>query len=208
MNLWLHKSNKKLNDGNITSKVLRLKLQSSIIRISITRFSTLCNTSFAQIISIWVWCLGIMHYIDKRSANAWTGNIGWYQSRRSRLLVCCISGIHLYTQAICKMAGQTRFDQWQIKVCQELSVPHLATPCLYKSETEPLGNSSEIYNTINKVRWQLFFRAVAYAVKCDEENPEVIRSMMTSFVRNEDSVNLSDIIQNKTPEQYVGKSDM
>ena len=52
------------------------------------------------------------------------------------------------------------------------------------------------------------FRAVAYAVKCDEENPEVIRSMMTSFVRNEDSVNLSDIIQNKTPEQYVGESDM
>ena len=32
--------------------------------------------------------------------------------------------------------------------------------------------------------------------------------MMTSFVRNEDSVNLSDIIQNKTPEQYVRKSDM
>ena len=28
------------------------------------------------------------------------------------------------------------------------------------------------------------------------------------FVRNEDSVNLSDIIQNKTPEQYVRESDM
>ena len=119
--------------------------------------------------------------------------------------------LHAYIFIICKMAGQTRWfcppsEQWQIKVCQELSVPHLATPCLYKSETEPLGNPSEIYNI--KGDGNCFFRAVAYAVSGDEENHEVFRSMITSFIRNEDSVNLKGIIQNKTPDQYVTESDM
>ena len=72
-------------------------------------------------------------------------NIGALYFRHLEFAYICTHRTHKrYVKWQDRHDGFVPSEQWQVKVCQELSAPHLATPCLYKSETEPLGNPSEI----------------------------------------------------------------